>query len=72
MGLLVGMDEAGYGPNLGPLVVTVTVWEVPGSPREFDLWRAMADVAQQTPSKGPLKLQVADSKQGYSPGKPFP
>ncbi len=69
MGLLIGMDEAGYGPNLGPLVITVTVWEVPGSPREFDLWSAMADVAQQTPSKEPLKLHVADSKQVYSPGK---
>ena len=22
MGLIIGMDEAGYGPNLGPLVVT--------------------------------------------------
>ncbi len=69
MGLLLGMDEAGYGPNLGPLVVTVTVWEVPGAPREFDLWAAMADVAQQAPTKEPLKLQVADSKQVYSPGK---
>ena len=69
MGLLIGMDEAGYGPNLGPLVVTVTVWEVPGSPREFDLWNAMSDVASQTPSKEPLKLQIADSKQVYSPGK---
>ena len=69
MGLLIGMDEAGYGPNLGPLVVTVTVWEVPGSPREFDLWAAMSDVASQTPSKEPLRLQIADSKQVYSPGK---
>ncbi len=69
MGLLIGMDEAGYGPNLGPLVVTVTVWEVPGSPRDFDLWAAMADVAQQSPSKEPLKLQIADSKQVYAPGK---
>lgn len=63
------MDEAGYGPNLGPLVVTVTVWEVPGSPREFDLWAAMTDIAQQAPTKEMLKLQVADSKQVYSPGK---
>ena len=69
MGLLIGMDEAGYGPNLGPLVVTVTVWEVPGSPREFDLWAAMSDIASQSPSKEPLKLQIADSKQVYSPGK---
>lgn len=69
MGLLIGMDEAGYGPNFGPLVVTVTVWEVPGSPRDFDLWAAMADVASQAPTKEPLRLQIADSKQVYSPGK---
>jgi hypothetical protein len=29
MGILVGMDEAGYGPHLGPLVVAATAWEVP-------------------------------------------
>jgi ribonuclease HII len=29
MGILIGMDEAGYGPNLGPLVVAATAWEVP-------------------------------------------
>lgn len=27
MTLVVGTDEAGYGPNLGPLVVAATVWE---------------------------------------------
>jgi hypothetical protein len=26
MGILIGMDEAGYGPNFGPLVVAATVW----------------------------------------------
>jgi hypothetical protein len=29
MGFLIGMDEAGYGPNYGPLVVAATAWEVP-------------------------------------------
>jgi hypothetical protein len=28
MGILIGMDEAGYGPNYGPLVVAATAWEV--------------------------------------------
>jgi ribonuclease HII len=28
MGILIGMDEAGYGPNLGPLVVAATAWKL--------------------------------------------
>lgn len=31
MGILIGMDEAGYGPNLGPLVVAATAWQVPAA-----------------------------------------
>ncbi len=29
MPFLIATDEAGYGPNLGPLVVSASVWEVP-------------------------------------------
>lgn len=28
MEILIGMDEAGYGPNFGPLVVAATAWQV--------------------------------------------
>jgi hypothetical protein len=31
MAWLIGIDEAGYGPNLGPLAVAATVWRVQGS-----------------------------------------
>jgi len=69
MGIVIGMDEAGYGPNLGPLVVAVTVWEVPGAPRDTDFWGAFSNVVTQAPSNDPARLHVADSKQVYSPAR---
>ncbi|MCA9068255.1 MAG: hypothetical protein KDA84_04995 [Planctomycetaceae bacterium] len=62
------MDEAGYGPNLGPLVVTVTVWEVPGSPHEFDFWNELAPTVVSTNNRTPTQnaLIVGDSKEVYS------
>ena len=30
MTIIVGVDEAGYGPNLGPLVVAASVWRIDG------------------------------------------
>jgi len=68
MALLIGMDEAGYGPNLGPLVVTVTAWTVPGAPRDCDLWSRFADAVTPAPARGDDKLHVADSKQVYRSG----
>ena len=49
MALIIGMDEAGYGPNFGPLVVGATAWEVPGDPRKFDLWQAFAGIVEKSP-----------------------
>lgn len=69
MALLIGMDEAGYGPNYGPLVVGATVWEVPDDPREIDLWRAFAGIIEQTAPVGDSHIQIADSKQVYNPAK---
>ena len=71
MARLIGMDEAGLGPNLGPFVVAVTVWDVPDSPREFDFWNTFADVLTNSPQKKEQRLHVADSKQVFQPHKGF-
>lgn len=65
MGLVIGVDEAGYGPNLGPLVITATVWDVPGDAREFDLWRALRRVVSNKPiRKSQTKASRSDSAAG--------
>jgi len=69
MGLLIGMDEAGYGPNLGPLVVSATVWEVPGDPRKIDLWKTFAGVVEQSAPVDNSHIQIADSKLVYTPAR---
>ena len=69
MGLLIGMDEAGYGPNLGPLVISATAWEVPGDPRRIDLWKCFAGIVEQSPPVENSHIQIADSKEVYSPAR---
>lgn len=45
MTLIVGTDEAGYGPNLGPLVVAATIWEAAVDAAEADSACAAAAAA---------------------------
>ncbi|MFT5326374.1 MAG: hypothetical protein ACI8P0_004249, partial [Planctomycetaceae bacterium] len=69
MGLVIGMDEAGYGPNLGPLVITATVWRVPDDPRQTDFWKSLGSVVSQSATKDVDRIHVADSKEVYSPSR---
>lgn len=66
MPFLIGTDEAGYGPNLGPLTITGTLWENGGF--EPDLYRALEDVVKQKAGRADDRLFVADSKQVYKSG----
>ena len=70
MAYLIGTDEAGYGPNLGPLVVAATRWEVPDSLADSDLYSLLQPfvVAKSVPKQDAGTLGIADSKQLYSPG----
>jgi hypothetical protein len=61
------MDEAGLGPNLGPFVVAITVWDVPGSPLDFDFWETFSTVLTNSPEAKETRLHVADSKQVFQP-----
>ncbi len=44
MALVMGTDEAGYGPNLGPLVISVSVWETPDGVGVDGLYDRLAGV----------------------------
>lgn len=70
MAYLIGTDEAGYGPNLGPLVISATVWRVPDKSLRRDLYETLADCVHLAPSEcqGNGKVPIADSKKLYQPG----
>lgn len=66
MAILVGIDEAGYGPLLGPLVVSSVVFEVPDADPPACLWEQLAAVVARTPSRRESRLIVADSKKLFA------
>ncbi|MBI3837270.1 MAG: hypothetical protein HY288_04955 [Planctomycetia bacterium] len=69
MPFLIGTDEAGYAPNLGPLVISASVWWVDESDAQVDLYRRLKTVVCKSPSRRSRarRLAIADSKALYSP-----
>jgi ribonuclease HII len=66
--IIAGIDEAGYGPLLGPLVVSCTTFEVPTRKAQVDLWDALRASVSERGRSGEARLVVADSKRVYCPG----
>jgi len=65
-----GTDEAGYGPNLGPLVISATLWEVPEGTSDDGLYKLLRKVIvarPPDPGVNSRRLVLADSKVVYSP-----
>ncbi|MDG2387787.1 MAG: hypothetical protein P8M30_00575 [Planctomycetaceae bacterium] len=69
MRTLIGIDEAGFGPNLGPLVITASVWEIDADYRPDDLWKSLSPVISQTGRITADQIHVADSKQVHQSSK---
>lgn len=73
--ILAGIDEAGYGPTLGPLVVSGTVFRVPDTtpadspdpPDPPDLWKVLRKSTARKPDG--RRIPVDDSKKIYSTSK---
>jgi len=57
----VGLDEAGYGPNLGPLVVASTACLVAGKPNQC-LWKKLSSAIRKSEHENDGRLLVDDSK----------
>lgn len=61
MAVVVGIDEAGFGPLLGPLVVSSTMFQV-GDDAHTCLWDGLSAVVVREPKRGDARLAIADSK----------
>ena len=69
MAILVGIDEAGYGPHLGPLVVAAAAIEFPGDTvPDPDLWGALRGHVRKRRSGTSGRVVICDSKVAYSGG----
>jgi ribonuclease HII len=66
---IVGIDEAGYGPNLGPFVMTSVGCRVPECHRQADLWEVFREATRRPQDPACHRLVVGDSKLVYTAGK---
>jgi hypothetical protein len=66
MAWIVGVDEAGYGPNLGPLVMTAVACRAPDALADADLWHALRPAVRRAADADDGRLLIDDSKAVYS------
>ncbi|MEK6800064.1 MAG: hypothetical protein AABZ12_13960 [Planctomycetota bacterium] len=62
MAIVAGIDEAGFGPLLGPLVVSGVAFRVPDARVNDCLWETLAETCSRETSRGERRMAIADSK----------
>lgn len=66
MVILAGIDEAGFGPILGPLVVSSSTFSLPHNLLTSDLWQVLKKSAASKRRHLAGRLLIADSKKAHS------
>ena len=66
MAVLVGIDEAGFGPILGPLVVSSSTFSLPHHLLTTDLWQILRKSVGNRRKRLAGRMLIADSKKAYS------
>lgn len=67
--IVAGIDEAGLGPVLGPLVVSATAFSMPAKLADVSLWQVLSSAVSRKPAKRASRIAIADSKKLYSSQK---
>jgi ribonuclease HII len=66
MAVLVGIDEAGFGPILGPLVISSSAFSIPRNLFGKDLWQVLSKSISDRRKHLAGRLLIADSKKAHN------